>query len=189
MVLCIRNFNGIQDFNALAHTSNSLSLVTLLDSIIKVPVSLVIIILSLTEHHRSIRPSALLELYFLLSVPPDILSTKYQDLFTTKKANNIASIVSTIADLAPLLAEARSKVAVLLPEYQAMSPEALSGFINRCIFWWLQPLFVLGSSRLLGMRDLYPLDEKLGEGKLGVDLKEKWGYSCKCSISDRFLET
>jgi ATP-binding cassette subfamily C (CFTR/MRP) protein 1 len=139
MVLCIRGYNGLLILNTISHTSSSLSLVTLLDAIITVPVALTIIILSLTEHHRSIRPSALLELYFLLSVPPDILPTKYQEIFTTKKANNIASIISTIADLAPLLAEARSKYPVLLPEYQALSPEALSRFLNRSVFWWLQP--------------------------------------------------
>jgi hypothetical protein len=48
---------------------------------------------------------------------------------------------------------------------------------------------VLGSNRLLGVRDLPPLDEKIGSAKLGVDLKEKWGYSCKCSMSSTISET
>ncbi|KUJ09683.1 uncharacterized protein LY89DRAFT_761311 [Mollisia scopiformis] len=152
----------------------TISLVTLVDASVQVPVAFWIIVLSLTEHHRSVRPSTILELFLLLSFPPDILQAKFAPLLRGDKTGSIIVILAATTELAPLVAEVKGKEAILLPHNRALSPELLSGFICSRFLWWLYPLFLKGSQRILQFRDLFPLDDALLAEKLGLDLKAKW---------------
>ena len=92
-----------------------------------------------------------------------------RDSFPANPNPTIPSIfVASIAvKLILLVLEARSKRAYLQYPYKSFPPEATSGIFSRSLFWWLNPLFVGGWRKILGLEDLYGIDEKLmAEGLL-----------------------
>ena len=150
--------------------------------------SLAILLLSTLEHTRSIRPSFLLTIYLLSSLTFDIaqartLFLRNHDSFPSNPNPTIPGIfVASIAVKLVLLAlEARSKRAYLQQPYKTFPPEATSGVLNRSVFWWLNPLFVGGWRKILGLEDLYGIDRDLMAEGLLERMEGAW-EKCKSTV-------
>jgi len=118
-------------------------------------------LLSYFEHMRAVRPSLILSGYLLFSL---LFDAAHVRTLWLQHYNQPIAIVSTLAiavKFCILCLEAVQKRSILLPEYLAYPPEAVSGIINRCLFWWLNVLFRRGYSNTLRLDDLFTLDKHL----------------------------
>jgi len=91
--------------------------------------------------------------------------------------NEIIAIVSTVAIGAKTLLvflEAVEKRGILKTEFAGYPPEATAGFYSRSLFWWLNPLFRIGYSNVLSVRDLFILDKELSSERLLAMFEERW---------------
>ena len=141
--------------------------------------TIALVILSFVEHHRSIRPSLIIEFYFLLALPFDAARTR--TLFLRKDDNNIAAITATTlaVKVLLLLIEARGKHSCLRTEWKVTSPEATSGLFGKAFFLWLNQLFRTGFSRSLLIDDLTLLDKHLTSDYLYNRLQSAWVKTTK----------
>ncbi|MCJ1311373.1 hypothetical protein MMC25_005044 [Agyrium rufum] len=141
--------------------------------------ALCLTMLSHMEHLRSVRPSAIINIYLLLSLPCDI--ARARSLWLSGHANAIAAVFSSTVSVkaALLVTEAIEKRDILLGPYQTYSPEATSGIYTRSFFWWLNPLFRDGFKRVLTDEDLHPIDEDMSAISLQRRLQGTWIKSNK----------
>ncbi|CRG87654.1 Cu2+-exporting ATPase [Talaromyces islandicus] len=136
--------------------------------------ALLITILSVIEHSRSVRPSTLICLYLLISIPLD--SVQVRTLFL--RSNYPSALAGTLAAAVGL------KVFLLSIEIQRKErylsdrhrypPEELSGIFSRTVFSWLTELFLKGFRKILTLDDLFPTDNELDSNLLMGGLKVKW---------------
>ena len=128
-------------------------------------VAIVLCVLSYYEHTRNARPSSTIETYLLISVAFDAVQVRslwlQQDLI-------IATVLTAgLATKACLLClESTGKKSLLNYPYSQLSAESTSGVFNRSLFYWLNPLFLLGSRSILTLKDLPSLTESLKSDKL-----------------------
>ena len=117
--------------------------------------------LSFVEHQRSIRPSPLINAYLLLTLLLDCAQVR--SLWLRGSSHAAAAVFSSLSavKLAILIAEAVQKGGLLLSPLPQSSPEALSGIYSQTLFWWLNPLFLLGYKEVLSNESLLNTDEKL----------------------------
>jgi ATP-binding cassette, subfamily C (CFTR/MRP), member 1 len=94
-------------------------------------------LLSHSEHIHSVRPSAIINAYLLLTLPFDVARSR--TLWLGQATRSIgATFTSALAvKLIILIAEAIEKRAILLDRYRYSSPEVTSGIYSRSFFWWL----------------------------------------------------
>ena len=137
-------------------------------------------ILSHTEHVRSIKPSALINVYLLFTSLFDIARARTLWL---NGDNSIAAVFSSTlgVKLLVLITEAMEKRDILLSRYQHCPPEATSGIYSRSFFWWLNGLFRTGFRKLLSNEDLYPIDDSMASTVLRDHLQDVWNSSGKQS--------
>jgi len=131
-------------------------------------------LLSYFEHMRAVRPSLILNGYLLLSL---LFDAAHVRTLWLQQYNHSIAIVSTLAiatKLAILCSEAVQKRSILRPEYLVYPPEAVSGIINRSLFWWLNVLFLRGYSKTLRLDDLFTLDKHLMARYLQRVLGSAW---------------
>jgi ATP-binding cassette subfamily C (CFTR/MRP) protein 1 len=141
--------------------------------------SMLILPLSYFEDSRSIRPSNLLNVYFLFSLLFEVAQAR--SLYLLGNIIVITELFSAQLGLKVvlLILEAQNKRKYLKPEYQQLSPEATGGIISRSLFWWLNDLFWKGSQGLVKFEDLYDLDYKLGGQIAGNKMKKSWADRCE----------
>jgi ATP-binding cassette subfamily C (CFTR/MRP) protein 1 len=118
-------------------------------------------ILSHVEHVRSVRPSAIINVYLLITLPFDVARSK--SLWTEGATKSLAAVFSGAIGIKfmILVTEAIEKRSILLSRYQHYSPEATSGIYSRSFFFWLNKLMTTGFNRVLSNEDLYPIDEEM----------------------------
>jgi hypothetical protein len=134
-------------------------------------------VLSYAEHTRSVRPSFILNTYLLCSLLFDIARVRTLWLRYTDTFNEIIALVTTVAlgvKVLLVLLEAVEKRNILKTEFAGYPPEATAGFYNRSLFWWLNPLFRVGYSNVLSVRDLFVLDKELSSERLLALFEERW---------------
>jgi ATP-binding cassette subfamily C (CFTR/MRP) protein 1 len=73
-----------------------------------------------------------------------------------------------------LVLEAADKGRLLMPRWRGSPPEAISGILNRGLFWWVNELMGQGWRGLLDVDHLYPTDSALQSEKLLEDLGNVW---------------
>lgn len=122
--------------------------------------------LSHLEHIGSVRPSAIINVYFLVTLPFDI--ARARTLWLSGATRSIAAVfTSTLGvKLIILIAEAIEKRGILLDRYRDASPESTSGIYSRSFFWWLNKLMTTGFRRVIQNEDLYPIDEEMSSAFL-----------------------
>ena len=105
-----------------------------------------IIFLSYYEHQRSVRPSALLNLYLLITVILDCARSRTMWLMQCNI--NVAAVFTTSLAVKTclLIAEFVSKRSLLRPVFQQLSPEETSGIISHGLSSWLIPVLWTGKS-------------------------------------------
>ena len=146
--------------------------------------AVIVFILSYVEHNRSVRPSALLNIYLLSTVILDVVQARTLYLRHDGSSIPVAFTVSVGLKLALLVLEAQEKRSYLKPDYiQQLSEEEKSGLVfNRSFFWWLNPLFFKGFSRLLSIDDLFTIDHDLASENLRNRMQLVWDRRCKRQI-------
>ncbi|KAF3022972.1 hypothetical protein E8E14_008970 [Neopestalotiopsis sp. 37M] len=143
-------------------------------SALKLVSALAMMTLSVVDHSRSPRPSVLLSSYLFLTLLLD--AAQARTLFLLSSSDKPELTYSSIFAAAMAL-----KAGILLLEAQRKSrwvrwpgegddekehsPEETSGIFSLGVFFWLNRLFAVGYSKVLGLADLYPLDRSL-EGRL-----------------------
>lgn len=132
--------------------------VTIAAAALSVMDALGLCVLSHIEHLRSIRPSAIINAYMLLTLPFDVARTR--TLWIDRATDPIAALfTSTLAvKVLILVTEAFDKRHLLLERYRHFSPESTSGIYSRSFFWWLNTLMRTGFHRVFQDEDLYPID-------------------------------
>ena len=130
-------------------------------------------ILSFAEHRRSITPSTLLVLYILAclfghGVELLILSPKID-----RKCLSFL-LAHVFLELAVLVVECQNKYAILLPQYQQLTPEERAGILGRALFWWINPLLMKGYRSILTNADLPRPGEALSSNKLRRNILRSW---------------
>lgn len=143
-------------------------------------------VLSHLEHVRTIRPSAIMNGYLLLTLVFDI--ARLRTLFISNASHAIsgcfASMVAVKAMV--LFTEATEKRGILLEPYRNLSPEETSGIYSRSFFFWLNQLMTTGFRRPLHSNDLYPIDSEMSSAVLRGRIQRAWVASSKGSSSALF---
>ena len=131
------------------------------NSVIGLVGALCLLVLSVVEHHRSVRPSLIIEFYLSASILLD--AARVRTLWLRDDNASIAAVTTLLLAIKVLLLliEAIPKDKILRPESKPGSPEATSGLFGKSFFLWLNPLFLVGFSRSLSVDDLVPLDKHL----------------------------
>ena len=135
-------------------------------------------LLSHLEHTRSVRPSWILNIYLLLSLAFDIVRARTLWSIPDNKSLAIVFVVTVSIKGLMMLLEAKEKRDLLLPKYQSLSSEVVSGIYNAWFFWWLNPLFLRGYKKALTIDQLFRVDEKLAPNDEGRGLLAEW-RKCK----------
>ncbi|KAF5878883.1 putative abc multidrug protein [Botrytis fragariae] len=133
--------------------------------------------LSHIEHLHSVRPSALINVWLLLTLPFDMARARSLWLV---HANNPTAAVFTSAlgvKIMVIIAEAVEKRHILLDRYRNTSPETTSGIYSRSFFWWLNTLMTTGFQRIIKNEDLYPIGEEMSSHYLYSRAKSTWDVS------------
>ncbi|TGO61944.1 hypothetical protein BCON_0023g00020 [Botryotinia convoluta] len=133
--------------------------------------------LSHIEHLHSVRPSALINVWLLLTLPFDMARARSLWLV---HANNPTAAVFTSAlgvKIMVIIAEAVEKRHILLDKYRNTSPETTSGIYSRSFFWWLNTLMTTGFQRVIKNEDLYPIGEEMSSHYLYSRARSTWDAS------------
>ncbi|KAI5259336.1 P-loop containing nucleoside triphosphate hydrolase protein [Aureobasidium subglaciale] len=122
--------------------------------------SLVAAILSQWEHLRSIRPSALLQLYLMVALVVQAVHLRslwLRNNDTIMRGLGLGQIVACALFLA---VESVSKESILL-QRQKRSPQDTNDMFSQRLFWWLNSMFRRGYTSVLAPTDLDKMDEDL----------------------------
>lgn len=132
---------------------------------------------------RSIRPSVIINAYLLLTLPMDFAQVR--TLWLRGGSSAVAAVFSSASavKVTVLIAEAVEKRGLLLSPYESHAPESTSGLYSRALFWWLNPLFLLGYKEVLSDNSLLTTDEKLMSRPLHHRFQHQWA---KCMAQIHF---
>jgi ATP-binding cassette, subfamily C (CFTR/MRP), member 1 len=142
-------------------------------------------ILSFVEHRRSATPSTLLVLYILACLLGHGVELLVLSPIMSRKSLSF-QVAHIFLELAVLVVECKNKYAILLPEYQQLTPEEQAGILGRAFFWWINPLVMKGYQSILTDADLPRPTEALSSKKLRRSIMRSWdqrGLRCFLSSS------
>ena len=130
--------------------------------------------LSYFEHKKTVRSSTILEVYLFVSAIFD--AARVRTLWLRHENRSIAAVstVSLVVKILIFSLELVSKRQILKPELSSYPPESTAGFINRTLFWWLNPLFLKGYNNILFLHDLFGLDKQLTTTYLSQTFEASW---------------
>ncbi|KAM0467781.1 hypothetical protein ACHAP7_011585 [Fusarium lateritium] len=149
-------------------------------SVLKLVSALVMILLSLIDHRKSLRPSVLLNSYLFLTLLLDVAQARTLFLTWTVKPELAYSSIftATIAvKLGILLLEAQRKSKWVIWNEKEHSPEETSGIFSLGVFFWLNKIFLEGYHKVLKVEDLFPLDTSLRGNALHGKFSKNMDYS------------
>ncbi|KFX95375.1 hypothetical protein O988_05811 [Pseudogymnoascus sp. VKM F-3808] len=149
-------------------------------SVLKLVSALFMITLSLFDHSKSPRPSVLLNSYLFLTLLLDAAQARTLFLSSGDKPElTYSSIFSaTIAlKVGILVLEAQRKAKWVSWDEKEHSPEETSGIFSLGVFFWLNRMFLEGYSKILSLKDLYPLDSTLSSKYLHEAYSKNVDYS------------
>lgn len=128
-------------------------------------ITFVLCALSWLEHCRTVRPSTILCTYYLFSTLFDAAQCRTLWLIGRDKLHSLPPLFSAalIAKVVLLFLEGFSKSKFLIGPWKRLTacPEAISGIINRGVFWWVNDLLMQGFRASLSLDDLYENDDEL----------------------------
>jgi ATP-binding cassette subfamily C (CFTR/MRP) protein 1 len=136
--------------------------------------------LSVLEHDRSVRPSALLTVYLLLSILFSAAQTR--TLFLMKVFSDIPAVVTASLGIkiVLLMLELQTKRRYLKAPFKHYSDETTSGLLDWSFLTWLNGLFRLGFRKLLTFDDLSRIDEKFRSGPMRERILFHWNARSEC---------
>ncbi|KAI0505431.1 putative ABC multidrug transporter [Xylaria bambusicola] len=133
-------------------------------SALKLVSALFMMALSVIDHSRSPRPSVLLSSYLFLTLILDGAQARTLFLSSGDRPEITYSsiFIATIAlKLSIFLLESQQKSKWISWDMREHSPEETSGIFSLGVYFWLNRLFLSGYSKVLKVKDLYPLDSTL----------------------------
>ena len=131
--------------------------------------------LSILEHSKSLRSSALFNTYLFFSLLFDAVQSRTLWL-AGKDAIFTRLFTAAIGVKAGILALESQGKQKWMPGEQR-SPEETSGIFNMSLFGWLNDLVMNGYRKVLSIDDLYSLDAKLSAAPLQAKFSEHWKKS------------
>ncbi|OQO09094.1 hypothetical protein B0A48_05985 [Cryoendolithus antarcticus] len=136
--------------------------------------SLALLFLSSIEHSRSVRPSAVINLYLFGSLILDIPQARTLWLRSGPRSLPGVFTAGVAAKTVSLLLEARSKRRSLFQPYRLLAPEALVSLYDQAVLWWLIPLFKSGFRGIISIESLYPVDTSLSSDDVDQRSQRVW---------------
>jgi hypothetical protein len=138
--------------------------------------SLVFCALSYVEHHKSLRPSFILNAYLLVSLVLDgaILRTFWLAA-VSPPIRGIFTASFTLKTVI-LVLEAIEKRRFIILNVGQSSPETTSGLYSQGFLWWMNPLLLNGYRRLLKPVDLYTLERGLSTAVMNERFWHSWTH-------------
>ncbi|KAM3077467.1 hypothetical protein ACMFMG_006808 [Clarireedia jacksonii] len=134
-----------------------------------------LILLSHFEHSKTIKPSDIINTYLFASLLSDIARVRTQWLLQNREDSIVSMFTASVLLKVVILGlEATEKRNYLISTYRSYSREATSGIFNLLFFWWLNPLFLIGSGKVLSFEDLFVIDEALDSGSIARSLQKTW---------------
>ncbi|KAM4056705.1 ABC transporter [Hirsutella rhossiliensis] len=130
--------------------------------------------LSWVEHGYSPRPSALINIYLLLSVLFDAVQARTLWLKNSGTALPVLFTTSLAVKIGLLVLESLEKDRFLSPLWRHRSPEDKSGVFSRGFLLWLRRILVQGRKRILYPQDLYALASGLETRRLSGVFWTAW---------------
>ncbi|KGO73238.1 ABC transporter, integral membrane type 1 [Penicillium italicum] len=149
-------------------------------SVLNLVSALLMITLSVVDHSRSPKPSALLSSYLFLTLFLDVAQARTLFLSSDDKPElTYSSIFVTAIALKTgiLLLEAQQKSRWVGWDEKDHSPEETSGIFSLGVFFWLNKMFLDGYSKILTIGDLYPLDSSFNARPLHDEFLKNMDYS------------
>ncbi|KAL2067058.1 hypothetical protein VTL71DRAFT_1482 [Oculimacula yallundae] len=131
-------------------------------------------LLSHMEHMHSIRPSAIINVYLLITLPFDIARARTLLLHSNTQIFGAVFTSALAIKVLILISEAVEKRNILLDQYRHTSPEVTSGIYNRSFFFWLNHLMRTGFKKILVNDDLYPIDNEMSSRVLLDRAERSW---------------
>ncbi|KAF4624072.1 hypothetical protein G7Y89_g14101 [Cudoniella acicularis] len=132
-------------------------------------------ILSWFEHTYSTRPSALINVYLLLSILFDAVQTRSLWLKNAGTAIPALYTTSLVLKASILGLESAEKDRYLLPEPgKDRSPEETSGIFSQSVLLWLRRILAEGRRRIISPKDLYALEPELETKRLSEAFWQTW---------------
>lgn len=137
-------------------------------------------VVSFKEHSCSKGPCETIQVFLLLTILLDLARVRTQWLLPDNLAIATSFSIAFGLRILWLVFESipKHKYGVLLANDEDISPEELNGIISRSLFWWINPLLVLGYSKDLSMSDLFPVDSALS-GPTTYERMHKVWLACK----------
>lgn len=137
-------------------------------------VACVLCLLSYLEHPRSIRPSAVIEVYLIFSLLFDTAQDRTLWLSYPRTLDTTIFTASAGLKIILLVLEASGKRSYIFGSDCSYGPEETSGALSRSFFWWLNHLILEGFKKILSMTDLYPLDITMSAQSLNHRFGRVW---------------
>jgi ATP-binding cassette, subfamily C (CFTR/MRP), member 1 len=136
--------------------------------------AIAIFVLSHVEHKRSVRPSALLNMYLFFSVLFD--AVQLRSLVLSEGSSLVSRFFATNVGVKVVLLvlEAWEKRKSLADAYANLPLESTIGIFNRTFFWWLNATLLRGSRASLSPEDLQKIDTALEPRVWAKALQEAW---------------
>ncbi|ETS84643.1 hypothetical protein PFICI_02668 [Pestalotiopsis fici W106-1] len=168
-----------------AQSSSHQTRVSLASAVLSLVAVFPLAALSWAEHAYSPRPSALLNVYLLLSVLFDAAQTR--TLWLKGSDSTIAALFTTSLALkiCLLIQESVEKGRFLPPAWDRKSPEEKSGIYAQSILLWLRRILAKGHRHIMKPDDLYPLESGLATSKLSQLFRAAWASGAGRSLVNR----
>ncbi|CAH0045091.1 unnamed protein product [Clonostachys solani] len=149
-------------------------------SVLKLVSALFMVSLSFVDHRKSPRPSVLLSSYLFFTLILD--AAQARTLFLSSEAKpelTYSSIFSTAIafKLIILILEAQRKSRWVSWDEKEHSPEETSSIFSIGVFFWLNRIFFDGYTKILRLKDLYPLDSTLHSHRLHSEFSKHVDYA------------
>lgn len=112
-------------------------------------------VLSYYDHARSLRPSTLLGCYLLTTLMFDVARVRTLWLMHASSAvTSTFTAAFSLKALALVLETIEKRRSIVAIQSKDAAPEETSGPLNRAVFWWVNPLLVVGCRRDLSVIQL-----------------------------------
>ncbi|OJZ85746.1 hypothetical protein ASPFODRAFT_46813 [Aspergillus luchuensis CBS 106.47] len=139
--------------------------------------AIVLLILSMCEHIRSVAPSTLVPLYVIASLSLDMAQCQRLGYQGQQSVPYTITAMLVLNKVAVILLEALPKKGILLATYRDCSPSDTAGPYSTLLLWWINPLLWKGFFTQLGVNNLYPLEVALSSQRLGDRFEAEWRRS------------
>ncbi|GKZ73873.1 hypothetical protein AnigIFM50267_010812 [Aspergillus niger] len=139
--------------------------------------AIVLMILSMYEHIRSVAPSTLVPLYVIASLCLNVAQCQRLGAQGQQSVPYTITAVLVINKVAVILLEALPKRGILLATYRDYSPSDTAGPYSTLLLWWINPLLWKGYFTQLGVNNLYPLEVALSSQGLEDRFEAEWKRS------------